>query len=334
MPPQSDTAVEAEGLVKFFRGTRAIDGIDMLVPAGTVFGLLGPNGAGKTTTIRILATLLEPDAGTGRVFGHDVARFPDAVRSRISLTGQFASIDDDLSGLENLVIQARLRGYSRPAARRRAGELLERFDLTDAAQRQVKTYSGGMQRRLDIAVGVVVTPDLLFLDEPTTGLDPRSRNQVWATVRELVGQGTTVLLTTQYLDEADQLCDRITVVDHGRIVADGTPSRLKSSVGNGVLHIHLAEPHLRPRARALLSQALRAPVEVDPDPAALRVRLGRDLTESGGVGQVTDAVAQLSRAGIEVSAFALAQPSLDEVFLALTGNPARTTGPETERGVA
>ncbi len=330
MAAQSTTAVEADGLVKSFRGTRAVDGIDMVVPAGTVFGLLGPNGAGKTTTIRILSTLLEPDAGTATVFGHDVARSPDAARSRISLTGQFASIDDDLSGLENLLIQARLRGYSRSAARRRAAELLERFDLTDAARRQVKTYSGGMQRRLDIAVGIVVIPELLFLDEPTTGLDPRSRNQVWETVRELVRQGTTVLLTTQYLDEADQLCDRIAVVDHGRIVADDTPSRLKSSVGNGVLRVHLAGPHLRPRARELLSEALRAPVEVDPDPAALRVRLGRDLTESAGTVQVTRALTQLSDAGIEVNAFALGQPSLDEVFLALTGNPARGTGPETQ----
>ena len=334
MAAQSGTAVEAEGLVKSFRGTRAVDGIDMHVPAGSVVGLLGPNGAGKTTTIRILATLLQPDAGTGTVFGHDVARMPDAVRRRISLTGQFASIDDDLSGLENLLIQARLRGYSRPAARQRAADLLERFDLTEAAHRQVRTYSGGMQRRLDIAVGIVVTPELLFLDEPTTGLDPRSRTQVWQTVRELVAQGTTVLLTTQYLDEADRLCDRIAVVDHGRIVADDTPARLKSSVGNGVLHVHLAEPHLRPSARELLADALRVPVELDPDPAALRVRLGGSRTGSGGAAQVTHALAQLSSAGFEVSAFALGQPSLDEVFLALTGNPARMTGPDSEKEVA
>jgi ABC-2 type transport system ATP-binding protein len=201
-------AIEASGLIKAFGETRAVDGIDLAVPAGSIYGFLGPNGAGKTTTIRMLATLLRPDAGEGRVLGHDIVREADEVRSRVSLTGQFASVDDELTGRENLVLLARLWGYPRARAKGLASELLDAFGLADAAGRLVKTYSGGMRRRLDIAVSLVVTPDLLFLDEPTTGLDPRSRNQVWETVRAIVADGTTVLLTTQYLDEADRLADR------------------------------------------------------------------------------------------------------------------------------
>src|SRR5262245_36035536 len=237
MSSQSDLAIETTDLTKVFGTTRAVDGVNLSVRKGTVYGFLGPNGAGKTTTIRMLATLLRPDGGTARVFGHDVVREADAVRGRVSLTGQFASVDEDLTGLENLVLQARLLGYSHAQAKARAGELLDAFGLAEAAGRQVKTYSGGMGRRLDVASSIVVTPDLLFLDEPTTGLDPRSRNQVWDIIRALVSSGTTVLLTTQYLDEVDQLADRIAVIDHGKVIAEGTSGELKASVGGGALHV-------------------------------------------------------------------------------------------------
>jgi ABC-2 type transport system ATP-binding protein len=219
MDSHTDLAIEASGLVKTFGENRAVDGVELAVRTGMVYGLLGPNGAGKTTTIRMLATLLRPDAGTARVFGHDVVREADEVRSRVSLTGQFASVDEDLTGFENLVLLARLLGHSRAQAKARASELLDAFGLSEAADRQVKNYSGGMQRRLDIAASIVVTPDLMFLDEPTAGLDPRSRHQVWEIVRALVAGGTTVLLTTQYLDEADQLADRIAVIDRGKVIA-------------------------------------------------------------------------------------------------------------------
>src|SRR5687767_3107081 len=230
-------AIEAEGLVKHFGDTRAVDGVDLSVAQGAVYGVLGPNGAGKTTTIRMLATLLAPDAGRAAVLGHDIVSEADAVRSLVSLTGQLASVDEELTGRENLVLMARLLGHDRAGAKARAGELLDAFGLSEAAAKQVKNYSGGMRRRLDIAASIVVTPRLMFLDEPTTGLDPRSRNQVWDIVRALVAGGTTVLLTTQYLDEAD----RIAVVDRGRVIAEGTPSELTASVGSGALHVRLRD---------------------------------------------------------------------------------------------
>lgn len=217
-------AIETNGLLKVFGDNRAVDGIDLAVPAGTVYGVLGPNGAGKTTAVRMLATLLRPDGGEARVFGKDVVRDADAVRARVSLTGQYASVDEDLTGAENLILLGRLLGHRKPAARDRAAQLLAAFGLTEAAGRQVKKYSGGMRRRIDIAASILNTPDLLFLDEPTTGLDPRSRNQVWDIVRAVVAQGTTVLLTTQYLDEADRLASRIAVIDHGKVIAEGTPA--------------------------------------------------------------------------------------------------------------
>jgi daunorubicin/doxorubicin transport system ATP-binding protein len=316
-------AIQATGLVKTFGATRAVDGLDLSVPTGGVFGLLGPNGAGKTTTIRILATLTRPDAGQARVLGHDVRADPHAVRARISLTGQFATLDASLTGMENLVLQARLLGLGRRAARQRAGELLEAFELADAARRAVKAYSGGMRRRLDIAVSIVVAPALLFLDEPTTGLDPRSRSQVWEMVRWLVREGTTVLLTTQYLDEADRLSSRIAVIDHGTIIASGTPGELKASAGSGVLRVRLAEPGERESARRVLQRALGVAVHPEPDPAALTARLSAG-TGAGNTGDAGDAAAlgmfRLSREGIAVTTFALGQPSLDEVFLALTGH--------------
>jgi daunorubicin/doxorubicin transport system ATP-binding protein len=311
----SDLAIEASGLVKTFGKTRAVDGIDLAVRTGMVYGLLGPNGAGKTTTIRMLSTLLRPDAGAARVFGHDIVGEADAVRSRVSLTGQFASVDEDLTGLENLVLLARLLGHSRAQSKARAGELLDAFGLSEAADRQVKKYSGGMRRRLDIAASIVVTPDLLFLDEPTAGLDPRSRHQVWEIVRALVAGGTTVLLTTQYLDEADQLADRIAVIDRGKVIAEGTSGELKASIGSGALHVRLRDPEARPEAERVLSQALDVPVHLESDPTALSVRVSDPE-------RVAHALAELSRSGVAVTDFALGQPSLDEVFLALTGHPA------------
>ncbi|WP_435588680.1 ATP-binding cassette domain-containing protein [Micromonospora chalcea] len=315
-------AVEAEGLVRSFGTTRALDGLDLRVPAGTVYGVLGPNGAGKTTAVRVLATLLRPDGGTARVFGHDVVRDADAVRSRVSLTGQYASLDEDLTGAENLILLARLLGLSRAGARDRADQLLAAFGLTEAAGRQVKKYSGGMRRRIDIAASILNTPDLLFLDEPTTGLDPRSRNQVWAIVRAVVAYGTTVLLTTQYLDEADQLAGRIAVVDHGRVIAEGTPGELKSSVGSGSVHIRLRDPGQRPQAEEVLRAALGVPVQLDTDPVALTARVGEDGTDLEASAQAARALGELAGAGIVVDDFSLGQPSLDEVFLALTDHPA------------
>ncbi|MEX0771944.1 MAG: ATP-binding cassette domain-containing protein [Balneolales bacterium] len=308
-------AIEVSGLVKSFGKTRAVTGVDLAVPAGGVYGILGPNGAGKTTVIRMLATLLRPDAGTARVLGHDIISEADAVRSRVSLTGQFASVDEDLTGIENLVLLARLLGYPKAGAKTRANELLNAFGLTEAALRQVKTYSGGMRRRLDIAASIVVKPDLLFLDEPTTGLDPRSRNQVWDIIRALVADGTTVLLTTQYLDEADQLADRIAVIDNGKVIAEGTPGELKSSVGTGVLRVRLSDAGQRTKAEQVLIQALGVDVHLESDPHELSAQ-AENATQSA------DVIAELSGAGIDVISFSLGQPSLDEVFLALTGHPA------------
>ena len=311
----STLAIEASGLVKSFGKTLAVDGVDLAVPSGSVYGVLGPNGAGKTTVIRMLATLLRPDAGSARVLGHDILAEADAVRGLVSLTGQLASVDDDLTGRENLILLGRLLGYSTRQARERADELLEAFGLGDAAGRLVKNYSGGMRRRLDVAASIVVTPQLMFLDEPTTGLDPRSRNEVWDIVRALVARGTTVLLCTQYLDEADQLADRIAVVDRGKVIAEGTPARLKASVGQGALHVRLLDPEHRGEAGRMLSRALDTAAQLDADPAALSVPV-QDAERASA------AVAELSRAGLGLASFALAQPSLDEVFLALTGRPA------------
>ena len=308
-------AIETEGLVKTFGETRAVDGIDLAVRPGTVFGVLGPNGAGKTTTIRMLATLIRPDAGRARVLGHDIVSEADAVRGCVSLTGQFASVDEELNGRENLVLLGRLLGFGKRDARDRAGELLEAFGLTDAADKLVRDYSGGMRRRLDIAASIVVTPELLFLDEPTTGLDPRSRNQVWDIVRVLVAEGTTVLLTTQYLEEADQLADRIAIIDHGKVIAEGTSGELKATVGSGSLFVRLHQAEQRPTALQVLTDVLGDRPLLEADPAALSAR-------TPDPDRAATALAQLSLAGVGVAEFSLGQPSLDEVFLSLTGHPA------------
>jgi ABC-2 type transport system ATP-binding protein len=315
-------AIEATGLVKAFGETRAVDGVDLAVPSGSVYGVLGPNGAGKTTTIRMLATLIRPDAGSARVLGHDIVSEPDAVRGVVSLTGQLASVDEDLTGRENLILIGRLLGLRRAAAKERAAELLEAFGLAEAATRLVKNYSGGMRRRLDIAASIVVTPQLMFLDEPTTGLDPRSRNQVWDIIRMLVAGGTTILLCTQYLEEADQLAEGIAVIDHGKVIAEGTPGQLKASVGTGALHVRLLDPDQRPEAEQVLARELGT-VHLEPDPAALSVQCA-----DGDRG--AEAVAALTRAGVRIADFSLGQPSLDEVFLALTGHTAEPDIEEQE----
>ena len=316
-------AIETSDLVKTFGDTRAVDGVDLAVRSGSVYGVLGPNGAGKTTTIRMLATLLRPDSGSARVLGHDVVSDADQVRAAVSLTGQLASVDEDLNGRENLILLGRLLGLNRAQSKGRATELLEAFGLADAASKLVKNYSGGMRRRLDIAASIVVTPQVMFLDEPTTGLDPRSRNQVWEIVRALAAEGTTILLCTQYLDEADQLADGIAVIDHGKVIAEGTPSQLKASVGVGALQVRLLDSEQRPEAAHLLEQRL-GDVHLEHDPAALSA----SCSDSD---RAAEAVAELSRAGVRISDFSLGRPSLDEVFLALTGRPAQSEDDDSER---
>ncbi len=306
----STLAIEASGLVKRFGETCAVDGVDLAVRSGSVYGVLGPNGAGKTTTIRMLATLLRPDAGTARV----LVREADAVREAVSLTGQLASVDESLTGRENLILLGRLLGLKRTQAKTRADELLEAFGVAEAAGRLAKNYSGGMRRRLDIAASIVVTPQLMFLDEPTTGLDPRSRNQVWDIIRTLVAEGTTILLCTQYLEEADQLADGIAVIDHGKVIAEGSPGQLKASVGSGALRVRLLDPDQRPEAERVLARELDS-VHLEADPAALSAPVA-------DADRAAEAVATLSRSGIGIADFSLGQPSLDEVFLALTGRPA------------
>ncbi len=328
MTAQSALAIEAEGLAKSFGDTKAVDGVDLAVARGSVYGVLGPNGAGKTTTIRMLATLIRPDAGSARVLGHDIVADADAVRGGVSLTGQLASVDEDLTGRENLILIGRLLGLGRGDAKARADELLEAFGLADASGRLVKNFSGGMRRRLDIAASIVVTPELMFLDEPTTGLDPRSRNQVWDIIRAMQTGGTTILLCTQYLDEADQLADGIAVIDHGKVIAEGTPGQLKASVGSGALHVRLLDPEQRGEAQRLLERELDH-VHLEPDPAALSA-------QCADADRGAEAVAELSRAGIGIADFSLGQPSLDEVFLALTGHTAEdsATEPETQEQAA
>lgn len=320
----SALAIHVRGLAKHFGDVRAVDGIDLDVPRGMIFAILGPNGAGKTTLMRMLATLVKPDAGTARVVGHDVAAAPQAVRAAIAMTGQFASLDEDLTARENLVMLARLWGFRGGAARERADELLAAFELSDAATRQVKDYSGGMRRRLDIAASLVVTPGVLFLDEPTTGLDPKARQGVWFMVRSLARSGVTVLLTTQYMDEADQLAERIAVIDHGRKIAEGTSTELKRSTGSGFVHVTLADASRLDEAAQLLHAHCGAGVQRGVEGARLSVA-------AHSAREASDVLAALLAAGIEPVDFSLGSPSLDEVFFALTGRAGEAPAEEERR---
>jgi ABC transporter DrrB family efflux protein len=314
-------AVRVAGVVKRFGATLALAGVDLEVPEGTVFGLLGPNGAGKTTLVRVLATLLEPDSGRAEVFGRDVVSDAPAVREMLGLTGQFAAVDEILTGRENLQMFGRLFDLSRAEARRRAAGLLERFDLAAAADRPARTYSGGMRRRLDLASSLITRPRILFLDEPTTGLDPRSRNEIWGIVRELVSEGATVLLTTQYLEEADQLADQIAVIDHGRVIAQGTGSELKDRVGGQILEVELSSAAQRDQAQSVLAGVGCG----DPEPGARLDQLTLPAPRDG-LELIEDAASALRRAGISVSDLGLRRPTLDDVFLQLTGAPSSQDG--------
>ena len=312
-------AIRAEGLVKEFKGERALDGVDLTARTGAVLGVLGPNGSGKTTTVRILSTLLRPDGGHATVGGFDVVRQPHEVRRQIGLTGQYAAVDAELTGAQNLVLIARLLGFDRAQARTRATELLERFELSDAGGRSAKTYSGGMRRRLDLAASLVGRPALLYLDEPTTGLDPHSRNGMWAVVRDLVSDGVTVLLTTQYLEEADQLADDIMVLDHGRVISQGTPEELKNQAGDQVLELRTVDSGQLPLATKIIEAVTSAPVHSDGLVANVPVN---------DVAVLPEVVRRLDEQGVAVGELSLRKPSLDEVFLALTGRSAEA--PDTD----
>jgi len=304
-------AIEVRGLVKSFGEVRALDGIDLGAAPGTVLGLLGPNGAGKTTAVRVLSTLTVPDGGTARVLGLDVVSQASQVRERLSLTGQYAGLDAALTGEQNLVLIARLLGASRSQAKARANELIERFDLAHAATRAVTGYSGGMRRRLDLAASIVRRPEVLVLDEPTTGLDPKSRGGLWEVVRELVAEGTTVLLTTQYLEEADQLADTVAVIDSGKVIASGSPSQLKQTVGGLVLRLEPARAEALPQLRDLADWAVGA---------SARIEDGVLFVPVAHAGEAGAVMARVVQAGVDLAAFALEEPTLDEVFLTLTGH--------------
>ncbi|OKP69769.1 ABC transporter [Paenibacillus helianthi] len=312
---KKEWAIEAEGLVKIFGDNRAVDGVDLKVATGSIYGVLGPNGAGKTTVIRMLATLLRPDAGSARVFGHDVVKEPQIVRQLIGVTGQYASVDESLSATENLVIFSRLLGLGRAEARRKSEELLEEFGLTEAARRPLKNFSGGMRRRLDLAASLIAQPPLIFLDEPTTGLDPRTRNQMWDTIRRLIQSGSTVLLTTQYLEEADQLADRIAVIDHGGVVAEGTVDELKSSVGTSSLQLKVQNPLDIGFARQTVERVLNVKTIISAESANITAPMG-------DADRVTDLLIALREAGISLAELSVQKPTLDEVFLSITGHGA------------
>jgi ABC-2 type transport system ATP-binding protein len=313
-------AIEAEGLVKVYRArrgsaeVRALDGVDLQVPQGTVLGLLGPNGAGKTTTVRILTTLLRPDAGRATVAGYDVVTQANQVRQSIGLSGQYAAVDENLTGWENLYMFGRLYGMPKADAKSRANDLLEQFTLTDAGGRTIKTYSGGMRRRLDLAAALIGKPNLLFLDEPTTGLDPRSRLGMWDVIRGLVREGTTLLLTTQYLEEADELADTIAVVDTGKIIAQGTADELKAQVGGERIEVVVKDRGRLPEARSLLTAQAQGDVEYDEHTRRIT------SASTGGAQQLVSIVQAMGDAGIDIDDITLRRPTLDDVFLTLTGH--------------
>ncbi|HWH33974.1 MAG TPA: ATP-binding cassette domain-containing protein [Acidimicrobiales bacterium] len=318
-------AIALEGVSKRFGEVQALDGLDLHVPGGTVYGLLGPNGAGKTTAVRVLTTLIRPDAGRARVLGLDVVDHAEQVRAVIGLAGQYAAVDENLTGRENLRLMGRLTHLPRPLVEARAGELLERFDLTGAADRPSRTYSGGMRRRLDLAAALVHRPPVLFLDEPTTGLDPHSRRELWGVIEELVGEGTTLLLTTQYLEEADRLAGRIAVIDDGRVIAEGTSSQLKAQMASTVLELSFHQAGEARRAADLVGPVATAPALVEGS------RL--EVAVDDGPQSLIEALRTLDRAGLAVASVALREPSLDDVFLALTGRRAAPAdgGVTTER---
>lgn len=320
MTKSTDTplAVEATQLVKVFGENRAVDGIDLRIPTGTIYGVLGPNGAGKTTTLNMLATLLRPDGGSAKIFGHDVEHEAQIARQLIGVTGQYASVDETLSATENLIIFSRLLGLSRAEARQKAADLLEEFGLTEAAKRPLGKFSGGMRRRLDLAASLIAQPPLIFLDEPTTGLDPRTRTQMWNTIRRLVKSGSTILLTTQYLDEADQLADRIAVIDHGKVVAEGTPNELKSTVGNATLQLKLADAKNTTKAIEIIQEKLGITSQAGEANLITAPMADPD--------RVTDLLIALRHGGIRLTEVSVQKPTLDEVFLTLTGNPATQKG--------
>jgi ABC-2 type transport system ATP-binding protein len=319
-------AVRAEGLVKTFGQQRAVDHVDLEVPRGQVFGVLGPNGAGKTTMLKMLATLLPIDGGHAEVFGHDVRREPHVVRQLLGVTGQYASVDENLTATENLLLFARLQGVSRSAARDASASLLEQFDLTEAADKPISAFSGGMRRRLDLAASLITRPPLIFLDEPTTGLDPRTRGQMWDTIRDLVSNGCTVLLTTQYLDEADQLADRIAVIDRGVKVAEGTSDELKTSIGRSTLTIGLVDSSQIAAAAELAARMVGEQPSTSPEARRLSLPLQRS-------DQAVDVLVTLRERGIHVDSVSVQKPSLDEVFMALTGHGADAdTDADTDSG--
>ncbi|WP_291378069.1 ATP-binding cassette domain-containing protein [Demequina sp.] len=314
----SDIAVEADGLVKSFKDTKALKGVSFQVPRGTVLGVLGPNGAGKTTAVRILATLLRPDAGRAIVAGHDVVKHPSEVRKRVGLTGQYASVDEELTGRENLVMIGELLNMRPSIAKGRAAELLDWFDLSEAADKMAKNYSGGMRRRLDLAASLTGHPEIVFLDEPTTGLDPAKREDMWDVVRDIVARGTSVLLTTQYLEEADALADDIVVINHGEVIAHDTAERLKRVVGSQTLRVRPAEPDTGDAVRAILADVATDGAQVD------QPRNGEFSVPVRGDAALADVVGRLRAASIEVTELSLMLPSLDEVFFTLTGERNRT----------
>jgi ABC-2 type transport system ATP-binding protein len=307
----NDLAVDVNKLVKVFGDNRAVDGVNLQVKAGTIYGVLGPNGAGKTTTLNMLSTLLRPDSGSAKIFGHDVVEEPHIVRQLIGVTGQSASVDEMLSATENLIIFGRLLGLSSSAAKQKANDLLEEFSLSEAAKRPLSKFSGGMRRRLDLAASLIAQPPLIFLDEPTTGLDPRTRNQMWDTIRHLVSTGSTILLTTQYLDEADQLADRIAVIDRGKVIAEGTGSELKSSIGTATLRLELVKANDQEKAAAIVEKVLK----LKPS-SVLENQITAPMADPD---RVTDLLIALREASIHLSQVSVQEPTLDEVFLSLTG---------------